>query len=311
MTELQPWMSLARRNKHPRDANIVFDEPTHIYTVNGSSKGIVSITTFLHHFFPHFDADKVITNMMKSPKWPQSKWYGMTREEIRNAWTNNGREASEAGTATHLAVEMAMNDAWDVVSASAKESIEWKYFLLFWDKYKETLEPYRTEWEVWDADLKLAGSIDMVFRNRKDGTYAIYDWKRSKEIKMENSFGTGFGPCSHLPDCNYWHYTLQLNMYRYILEKNYGVKISEMALVILHPNNKSFKRIVLNRLEDEIEGMVEARRLALEKGQGVVLWPGSSGSHDSDHSDDEGEHKKSKQTTLDSYFQTKSMFLDD
>lgn len=272
MTELQPWMSLARRNRHPRDASIVFDEPTHIYTVNGSSKGIVSITTFLHNFFPHFDPDAIITKMMNSRKWPQSPWYGKTREEIKAAWAANGKEASEAGTATHLAVEMAMNDAYDWIVPSVRATKEWEYFVTFWDKYQKIWEPYRTEWEVWDADLKLAGSIDMVFRHHSDGTYGIYDWKRSKEIKMENSFESGFGPCSHLPDCNYWHYTLQLNMYRYILEKNYGIVISEMALVVLHPNNKSFKRVVLNRLEDEIEGMVEARRRALEAGRGVVLW---------------------------------------
>lgn len=308
MTELQPWMTLARpsRNRHPRDDCIVFDEPTHVYTVNGSSKGITSITTFLHYFFPHFDPDKIITKMMNSPKWPQSKWYPMTREEIKAAWNANGKEASEAGTATHLAVEMAMNDAYDCIPAEVKETKEWEYFVNFWNKYKEIWEPYRTEWEVWDEELKLAGSIDMVFKHRTNGTYAIYDWKRSKEIKMENPFDTGFGPCSQLPDCNYWHYTLQLNMYRYILEKNYGIVISEMALVILHPNNKNYKLIRLNRLEDEIEDMVASRKRALAAGKPGVLFEEES----------EGGSKK-KQTTLDTFVRanpsenTVALFQDD
>lgn len=272
MTALQPWMSLARVNRHPRDACIVFDEPTHVYTVNGSSKGVCSITQFLHHFFPKFDADAIIKKMMASKKWPESKWYGMTPKAIKDAWNANGKEASEAGTAMHLSVEMAMNGAWDEIPASAKDTVEWRYFMKYWDKYKETLEPYRTEWEVWDEELKLAGSIDMVYRRKSDGTLCIYDWKRAKEMKYENNFDSGFGPASHLPDTNYWHYTLQLNMYRWILERRYGVTISEMALIVLHPNNGSYKRILLNRLEEEIEGMVEYRRRALAAGRGIVLF---------------------------------------
>lgn len=271
-TPLQPWMSLAIKHRHPRDNLMHFDEPTHIYTVKGSSEGIVSITKFLHEFFPHFDADAVIVNMMKSKKWPDSKWYGMSPQAIKDAWNANGRQASEAGTDMHLGIEMVMNGAEDVVPDSTKETIEWKYFWNYWNKDSLIWEPWRTEWEIWDEDLKLAGSVDMIYRNRINGTFAVYDWKRSKEIKMENNFQSGFGPVSHLPDCNYWHYTLQLNMYRWMLEKHYGIVVSEMALVIMHPNNTNYRKYVLNRLDDEIEGMVEARRLGVAAGK-VTVFP--------------------------------------
>ena len=99
------WQELSHRNKHQRDECIVFDEPTHVYTVNGSSKGIISCTKFLHEFFPHFDADGIIKKMMSSPKWPQSKYFGQTAEQIKRGWNDNGAEASGAGTALHLAIE--------------------------------------------------------------------------------------------------------------------------------------------------------------------------------------------------------------
>ena len=271
-TPLQPWMTLAIKHRHPRDNLMHFDEPTHIYTVKGSSEGIVSITKFLHEFFPHFDADAVIKNMMKSKKWPDSKWYGMSPQAIKDAWNANGRQASEAGTDMHLGIEMVMNGAEDVVPDSTKESIEWKYFWNYWNKDCLIWEPWRTEWEIWDEDLKLAGSVDMIYRNRINGTFAVYDWKRSKEIKMENTFQSGFGPVSHLPDCNYWHYTLQLNMYRWMLEKHYGIVVSEMALVIMHPNNTNYRKYVLNRLDDEVEGMVESRRLGVAAGK-ITVFP--------------------------------------
>ena len=270
-TPLQPWMTLALRNRHERDNQIHFDEPTHVYTINGSSKGYCSITKFLHHFFPEFNADEIIQKMMRSKKWPESRWHGMSPAAIKEAWNANGREASEAGTAMHLGIEMVMNGAESEVPKETKITKEWEFFWNYWREDEKTYEPWRTEWEVWDDDLKLAGSIDMIYRNKKDGTFAIYDWKRSKEIKMENTYASGFGPVAHLPDTNYWHYTLQLNMYRWLLEKHYGVVISEMALIVLHPNNKNYRRFKLNRLEDEIEEMVETRRKAVSEGAGNVV----------------------------------------
>jgi hypothetical protein len=205
----------------------------------------------------------------------------MSPQAIKAAWNANGREASEAGTAMHLGIEMVMNGAEDQVAAEVKPTAEWRYFQSYWKKDSEIWEPWRTEWEVWDKEIKLAGSIDMVYRNKKDGTFAIYDWKRAKEMKMENSYGSGFGPVKHLPDANYWHYTLQLNVYRWILEKHYNLKISEMALVVLHPNNNSYKKYVLNRLEDEVEGMIEARRQAVKEGLGkLVVWESDSEEED-------------------------------
>ena len=85
----QPWQTLSFKNEHPRDKSIVFDEPTHVYTVNGTYEGFKSCTGFVHNFFPHFDAAAVIKKMMSSPKWPQSKWYGKTAKEIKDEWNNN------------------------------------------------------------------------------------------------------------------------------------------------------------------------------------------------------------------------------
>ena len=56
---------LSIKNQHPRDLEITFDEGPHIYTINGDSS-YTSVTTFNHSHFEHFDADKIIDNMMKN-----------------------------------------------------------------------------------------------------------------------------------------------------------------------------------------------------------------------------------------------------
>ena len=120
---------------------------------------------------------------------------------------------------------------------------------------------------MWSEEHKLAGSIDMIFYRKSDDSYVIYDWKRSKEIKKSNDFGgKGFGPVAHLDDCNYWHYTLQLNVYKWMLEQYYGLEVADLYLVILHPDNPSYRRMRLNILTDEVEDMIECRRRAVANG---------------------------------------------
>jgi ATP-dependent exoDNAse (exonuclease V) beta subunit len=198
----------------------------------------------------------------------------MTDQEITHMWNENGRIASEAGTAMHLAIEQFLHGSEEMITAEMRETVEWKYFEQFWNDHGADLEPYRMEWEVFAGpEHKLSGSIDAIFRRKSDGKFLIYDWKRSKEIKSDNPYGTGFAPIDHLPDTNYWHYTLQLNVYKWILETYYGLDVADMYLVIMHPDNKSYKRMRLNHMNDEVADMIQARLRAVEGGcrQAVIL----------------------------------------
>ncbi len=264
-----PWQRLAVKNAHPRDERISFEEETHTYTIDGQKEGWTSCTGFIHGFFEAFDPDSVIAKMMSSRKWSESKYYGMTAEQIKKQWTDSGTEASEAGTRMHLDIEH-YNNAEPVGNLAGDEWLpnpgpEWDYFLEYERKHriKKGFVPFRTEWLVFKEDIKLAGSIDMLYM-KPDGTLAIYDWKRAKDMKMTNTFQSGRAPLDHLPDTNYWHYSLQLNIYRRIIEEFYGYKVSEMALVVLHPNNTNFKVYMLNRMDDEVTAMFEDRREKLK-----------------------------------------------
>ena len=280
----QPWQQLSFQNAHPRDKNIYFVEETHKYYVNGSCEGNISCTGFIHEFFGHFDAKAIITKMRNGAKWATSKYYGKTDEEIMEEWSNNGKQASAAGTAMHFAIEQFLHGATDLIDPVVKDTPEWRYFTKFWADCGGDLEPYRSEWEVFtdsidksaeeERKIKLCGSIDMVFRRKSDGKFVIYDWKRSKEIKSDNPFGSGLCPLEHLPDTNYWHYTLQLNVYKWMLETYYGLEIADLYLVILHPDSPSYRRMRLNILTDEVEDMIECRRRAVAAGCKVpVILP--------------------------------------
>lgn len=281
------WQRLATLNKHPRDDRIQFEEETHVYTIDGIRAGWTSCTGFLHNFFGHFDADAVIAKMMRSPKWPESKYFGKTSEEIKKGWSDKGSASSAAGTRMHLDIERFYNGlplVWDgpnnrpvdvdsglrgleLDGWAPNSGVEWSYFCDYQTKIGAKFLPYRTEWLVFDDEHKVAGSIDMVYM-KPDGTLAIYDWKRIEELKTENQWQSGLGPVTHLPDTNYWHYSLQLNVYRYILQKHYGFVVSELALVVLHPSNKSWKVAKLNFMDEEVADMMAARAKALKENDG-------------------------------------------
>lgn len=255
MTELN---LLATKNAHPRDKDISFEEGPHIYTVLGKRSWTKSVTTWTHSHFSHFDSDKIIDNMMASRNWnPANKYFHLSRQEIKDLWEENGKQASGAGTKMHYDIECYYNDV-----SVENDSVEYKFFQKFVSDFPE-LKPYRTEWMVYYEELRISGSIDMVFEN-VDGTIQIYDWKRCKNIENESGFGKySLTPCiSHLPDTNFWHYTLQLNMYKLILENKYDKKVTGLYLVCLHPDNpyKSYERIQVPILEKEMEDLVELRK---------------------------------------------------
>ena len=225
---------------------------------------------------------------MKGKNWKEGhKYWGLTAEEIKKQWSNNSSAVSGAGTDLHFQIECFMNnpdiessrkgyDHTDLHNAylidankekekEKEKEIEWGYFINFVKDHPE-LKPYRTEWTIYDEELKISGSIDMVYEN-PDGTLSIYDWKRSKDITRVNNFNK-FAInklICHMPDANFWHYALQLNTYKRLLERKYGKIVTDLYLVRLHPDaeEKNYELIKLPDLTKEIDELFEERKQKL------------------------------------------------
>lgn len=255
---------LDKCNAHSRDKRITFYEENHIYNVDGR-EDFVSCTTFIHQFFEEFDADAVIRRMMSNTsKWSTSKYYGMTSDEIKEQWSSKGELASHNGTLMHACIEYFFNDCidkfpYDIPSEYIRD------FPRFLEKvvHPKGYIPFRTEWCVFDEDHELAGSIDMTFQvNANDSnTLVIYDWKRSCKLNEKtNRFRNMLKPLNHLPDTNYWHYAMQLNIYRHILETKYGKTIVGMYLVGIHPDLDGFQQEKVPLLQTETQEIFALRK---------------------------------------------------
>ena len=280
---------LKKRNPHKRDKYLQFEEKWHKYTItNDPNSNYMSVTKWNHSHFPPFNADLIIRKMMAGKNWNEdNKYWGMTPAKIKKLWNDNGAAASSAGTKLHLDIECFMNqylvdeddnfvptnhemlldsyneDKEEGDCAISNDTVEWEYFMRFVTEQCKDKTPYRTEWMVYDEDLKLAGSIDMVYQN-DDGSLDIYDWKRVKEISYSNNFGdTATTACiTHIDNTNYWHYSLQLNTYKYILEKKYGKTVRNLRLVVLHPEAEcnNYQVVDCAEMTNEIKSLMELRK---------------------------------------------------
>lgn len=257
---------LKLKNGHERDKNIQFYEEGHIYDINGD-RSFTSVTSIVSQFYEHFNADKIIDKILKKNSDPSHKYYNMTKEEIKKMWDDNRDDAATKGTIMHFNIESYYNE--NTVDYSL---IEIKHhFSNYQRNFVEPRKwvPYRTEMLVYDEDIKISGSIDMLYKvsETNDQELVIADWKRTKELQKENRFQNMKSPFDHFPDTNYYHYCLQLNIYCYILETKYNKRIKEMYLVALHENNADYIVEFVPRFSEEIKDLIEKRKAFLLKNQ--------------------------------------------
>jgi hypothetical protein len=119
---------------------------------------------------------------------------------------------------------------------------------------------YYPELIIWNDDYTLCGTADKVWINTIDGIrfIDIDDWKTNKEIKMPNRYMMN-PPLSHLSDVNYVHYTLQISIYAWMLEK-VGFKVRNLYLTHQREIHEQPQRYKLTYLKKEVETMLKWRQ---------------------------------------------------
>ena len=235
-----------QRNKHPLDSTISFRASDHLYIVNGVC--LESVTTFVNSCFPKFNTEFHAKQKAGA--------LGISVQEVIEMWERKGKESRDLGTAMHKKIE----NYYQGIDSANDDTFN--LFRIFANNIK--LVPYRTEWAVYDWEYKLAGTIDFV--DCQNGEYTIYDWKRSDKIIANgmpiktNKYGEkGNYPLEHIDNSPYYHYALQLSLYKFILERNYGIKVDKLRLGIFHPTYSKPYLLEVPYLESEINSIFNLR----------------------------------------------------
>jgi len=204
--------------------SIVFNAADHSYkSIDAEGIDWISVTSLLSNFKKPFDAEKIAASVTKKSR---SKWFGIPPEKILELWKAEADRATTLGTFYHNQREA------DLCSLS---SIELEgipipiYKPIEEGALKKAPEQKLTdgiypEHMVYLKSAGICGQSDLV--EVVNSKVNIIDYKTNKEIKTE-SFKNWEGisdkmqhPVSHLDDCNFNHYALQLSIYMYIILKH-------------------------------------------------------------------------------------------
>ena len=134
----------------------------------------------------------------------------------------------------------------------------------FVEKTKGRMIPIKSELVVGDMDYQVCGMIDQLFYNKKTGMLEIWDWKTNGDlsiapyIKRDGTFDCLLGEFGYIPKTKLDVYSLQLNMYKHIIEKNTDLKIGDCHLAWFMEDNDSVKTFKCKDYSDAARKMLSA-----------------------------------------------------
>lgn len=199
---------------------IQFDGSGHVYKVfcednNGDTKlkfKPISVTTLIHKYQKPFDVE---SNSLRV-----AQREGVSQEEIKKRWRTQNRDACNYGSKMHSVVERIFNGEFvDDTNFNINEKVVFAQINKVVEKMKAKPYDWESEKIVFDPSINVAGTVDLLGKNKDTGNYIIVDWKTNKRIRFENEYGENFlSPIDELPDCEFNIYGLQLSMYEKILK---------------------------------------------------------------------------------------------
>ncbi len=229
------------------DNLIAFNEETHKYLHPLDQTGnaeYISVTTLIDRFFP-FDEQRFMERIAAEE--------GRNLEEVIAEYTKIRDEAAEKGTLIHNQIEYHLKNI-----PSELNIPEFKQFEDFYEKEikKRRLQFYDAEKKMRSDKYGVAGTIDCLFKKPDKEEYVMVDWKRSKKLIVDGQpkkygHGMALSELSHIDNSSYYKYSLQQNIYKIILEEEFGLKLSSMKLVVLYAKYPKYYVINVPNLEKE------------------------------------------------------------
>ena len=237
------------------NGEVGFIEATHEYkNLSNESLKYISVTTLIGKYEQEFDKDftskyKALERLLPSDVWKKEKggiWkshkipkdflevydikeseLNAVQQDILDEWAKINREACERGTKIHSELENSFYKAGNNVKLE-KFGIGGKFQCkknyneldLEYGVYPEYLIYFSTK----DKILNLAGQIDLLIKNGNEivlvdhKTNAKIDQKGFYDSKSRQTKKMKF-PLTKLDDCNFTHYTLQLSLYAWMLQR--------------------------------------------------------------------------------------------
>lgn len=212
------------------DHQLTFDEKQHRYNIK--NKNLISTTQLIKKYFP-FDSKKVARQIA------EKKW--TSEEEILQEW----QQIMNEGKYTHELIERYLKQ--EKLNSDEQKRIE---KIISYIK-ENNIKPISIEQKIFSKEHGIAGTIDLICEiNRK--VYLI-DWKTNrKNILKKEYFELANRPLENIPNNNFYKYSLQLSIYKYILQKQYNIDAYDTKIIHLI-NGETQEIDVLDMTEETLQ----------------------------------------------------------
>ena len=233
------YFNLESKLKYFQDPNFKFNEETHTYTyLNPSTlkpeQIFKSVTGFISQFKEKFDSERVAAMVAKKK--------GVTKQSILNEWKEISDTALNLGTIVHKWIEDFYNGLNPPIpSDPILQERVLKFLEIYHSKlYKFT--PIHQEFRLFSRKWGLAGTMDALFKMGEH--YYVGDWKTNKKFTTDvDMIGDKYAkkllyPFEDLWDNSVNGYSIQLSMYRLMMQEEAGFETKDSFLCWIGPSGK-------------------------------------------------------------------------
>lgn len=228
---------------------IYLNEETHTYTdIKGNE--YLSVSKFISLFQKKFDRENI------------SKAYaaknGISQNSVLADWDKKRDDAIDHGNRIHNAIEQYFKtttinpeneDLKPTILSIAKDYS--KYYRIFPEEI------------ISNSDFFIAGKTDNRFQltSSPKSIISFSDFKTNLRngIQTENKYNQYLlGPLSHLQDCNFNKYAIQLSLYAYLYQLKTNCRIGDLHILYIPPSNfLQYSKIYIPYLKLECIAMIE------------------------------------------------------
>jgi len=123
------------------------------------------------------------------------------------------------------------------------------------------LHSVKNEFVIGDiGDTNVCGMMDMLCYNEQTEQFEILDFKTNKKMTKTSKYGKLLFPFDNMSEGEINEYTIQLNVYKHIIEKHTSVNIDKMKIIWFNTNNESYELFELESIQDKIAQMFDIIR---------------------------------------------------
>lgn len=279
--------------------DVVYSDEAHVYIDKTDQQKYVSVTTLIGKYENPFDVffwssyktcEKLMSeetfHVLKETLLATKMWtddmieklhldpiiFDKTRKEIQKGYDDERNKSCERGTKIHSNFE-------EMYYTSEKQDLKKfglggvftckkGYYELDLEKgvYPEFLVSLKSS----DGILRVAGQIDLLIKDGND--IIIADYKTNKEIKKHSYFDKNkFSrimmkyPLNNIEDCNFYHYSLQLSTYAYLLQQiKPELNIKKLMLIHIDHDDK-ITEYTVDYLKNDVERMLKHYKKLLKQ----------------------------------------------